>query len=89
MLPEEVTLPITQFVPEAMLDGEFPLLENVKTSIVTRSDLAFGTKVPHNPSTRRSVKLPNQIDDVQISTDTGRTTGINKSYPNNMSEYNE
>jgi len=51
-------------------------LEEAKACLSSRSDLSFGTKVPHNATARRSVELHDEdgtINDdrnyAQISTD--------------------
>lgn len=84
MLAREVTLPTIQFVLESMSEGDFPLQEDAKQFLASRTDLTFGTKVPQNATARRSVKLQENI-----STDTGQVTGIGEEELNNISTYDE
>ena len=91
MLLKEVTLPTIQFVLEAMEDGSFPNLDCARSLIGSRTDISFGTNVPHNATARRSVKLQESSVDgnVQQSTDTGQVTDIDASQINNVNELDD
>ena len=96
MLAREVTLPTIQFVLDAMTDakGGFPTLEEARAFLTARDDISFGTKVPHNATARRSVKLPDEdltaeAAAVQVSTDAGEVTNIQESQLNNVNDYDE
>ena len=89
MLAREVTLLTIEFLLEAMVSGDFPNLELAREFVKSRTDVSFGTKVPHNATARRSVKLggSNGNTDVQISTDTAEVRDINDSMINNLNDF--
>lgn len=63
MLAEEVTLPTIQFVLERIAAGEFPSLQQSKAFLENRTDISFGSKVPHNATSRRSVQFKDLSDE--------------------------
>jgi len=94
VLAKEVTMPTIQFVLEVMAnneDGGFPTYANTKSFLSSRDNSGFGTAVPHNATARRSIKLQHSssIDNVQISTNTGAVSNIDKSELNDVGELDE
>ena len=88
MLADEVTLPTIQFVLEAMANGSFPTLETAHRFLDARTYVTFGTKVPHNATARRSVKVTGD-EGVEVTNDNGEVTDIEQSQINNTNIFDE